>query len=81
MKHMYLLLAVLFLSTSVYAFHCPADAAAIDAGLAKVSLSDEVKSKIIELRDKGFEQHQAGNHAMSVSTLSEAMRILINEME
>lgn len=57
--------------------HCPKDAAAIDSALAKLDVSDDVKAKVTELRNKGMEQHQAGDHAASVDTLSEAMRTLL----
>lgn len=73
--------AALFLATPAYAFHCPADAAAIDNGLAALEVSDEVKSEVQSLRDQGMEQHEAGTHAEAENTLSEAMRLLLNNVE
>jgi hypothetical protein len=81
MKHLIFALVVFFFSSAAFAFHCPADAKAIDAGLAKASLSSDMKSEIIKLRDKGMEQHGAGDHKGSVDTLSKAMRMLLNSME
>ena len=41
-----------------------------------LQLSDEEKAKVTELRAKGEELHEAGNHAESVATLAEAKKIL-----
>jgi hypothetical protein len=49
--------------------------------LAKASLSDDQKSEIMKLRDKGLEQHGAGDHKGAVDTLSKAMRMLLNDMQ
>lgn len=65
------------LATPALASHCPKDAAAIDHALASLDVSDDVKTKVTALRDKGMEQHKAGNHAESEDTLSEAMRTLL----
>ena len=72
--------AVLFV-TPAYAFHCPKDAAAIDHALGVLAVSDEVKAEVQTLRDQGMEQHEAGNHADAVNSLSEAMRLLLNSVE
>jgi hypothetical protein len=64
-------------ATPVYAFHCPADMAKIDAALAKgPQLSAEQMTKVKALRAEGEELHKAGNHAQSVQVLGEAMAIL-----
>lgn len=81
MKHLIFAFVMFFFSTAAFAFHCPADAKAIDAGLAKANLSDDQKSEIMKLRDKGLGQHEAGDHQGSVNTLAEAMRMLLNNMQ
>lgn len=81
MKRLIFASVIFFFSTVAFAFHCPADAKAIDAGLAKASLSDDQKSEIMKLRDEGLEQHGAGDHKGAVDTLSKAMRMLLNDMQ
>ena len=81
MKQLIFAVAVFFFSSTAFAYHCPADAKAIDAGLAKVSLSIDMKSEIMKLRAKGMEQHGAGDHKGAVDSLSKAMRTLLNSME
>lgn len=66
----------LALSTPAFAFHCPADMAAIDAALPTAQLSDADKAKVTELRAKGQQLHEAGQHQESVDTLAEAKKIL-----
>lgn len=66
-----------FLAAPALAGHCPKDAAAIDHAIAVLDVGDDVKTKVTELRDKGMEQHEAGDHASSEDTLSEAMRTLL----
>ena len=74
----HILAALLILaSPSVYAGHCPADAKAIDEGLAKMQLNDEVRTAVTDLREKGMAQHEAGDHRASEKTLAEAMRMLL----
>jgi len=74
--------SILFIyTTAAFAFHCPADAKAIDAGLAKANLSDDQKSEIMSLRDKGLEQHKTGDHKSAVDTLAKAMRMLLTDMQ
>jgi hypothetical protein len=80
MKRLTIAIVMFFFSSAAFAFHCPADAKAIDAGLAKANLSDVKKSEIMNLRDKGLEQHGTGDHKGAVGTLSKAMRLLLNSM-
>ncbi len=80
MKRLTIAVVMFFFSSAAFAFHCPADAKAIDAGLAKTNLSDDKKSEIMKLRDKGLEQHGTGDHKGSVDTLSKAMRLFLNSM-
>ena len=77
-----LLATVIFLTSSLaLAHHCPLDAKAIDSGLSKANLSEDQKAEIIKLRDKGLEQHKAGDHSASTDTLAKAMRKLLNDMK
>ena len=68
-----LLLAV---ASPAYANQCPADMAAIDAALQTAQLSDADLAKVKELRAKGEEQHNAGQHQESVDSLAEAKALL-----
>lgn len=74
-------LAAAVIASPAIAFHCPKDAAAIDHGIEVLDVSADVKAQAKELRDKGMEQHEAGNHAESVNSLAEAMRLLLNSVE
>jgi hypothetical protein len=80
MKRLTIAIVIFLFSSATFAFHCPADAKAIDAGLAKANLSNDKKSEIMKLRDKGLEQHGTGDHKGAVDTLSKAMRLLLNSM-
>ena len=57
-----------------------ADVKAIDAALAKMTLSAAQMSEVKQLRDRGEAEHGAGNHADAVNSLAEAMRIILNSM-
>lgn len=75
--HRHLFAAVLILAAApAFAFHCPADMAAIDEALKTATLSEADLAKVKELRAKGEELHAAGDHQASVDTLAEAMKIL-----
>ena len=67
-----------FLATPALAGHCPADAAAIDAALAKATNLDAgQKAEITALRDEGMALHNAGDHRASEAKLAEAMRKIL----
>lgn len=68
---------VTLVATPAFAFHCPKDAAAIENGLAVLILPDDVKEQVTALHHKGLQEHEAGNHADAVNSLSEAMRLLL----
>lgn len=70
--------ALFLMSASALAGQCPKMAAAIDAELASASVSDDVKAQVMELRNKGMAQHDAGDHAASEATLAEAQALLKN---
>lgn len=74
-----LLLAAAFatgFSTVAMAHQCPADMAKIDEAMTTASISDEDKATVMELRAKGEEEHNAGNHDASVESLGEAKELL-----
>ena len=72
-----LLSALLFASTTAFAFHCPADMKKIDEALAKKPKLTEAQMKEVkQLRTDGEAQHMAGKHQDSVDTLAKAMKIL-----
>jgi hypothetical protein len=77
MRKMFLLFGTLIISTSAFAFHCPADMKKIDAALAtSPKLSSEQLSEVKKLRADGETLHKAGKHQDSVDTLAKAMKIL-----
>jgi hypothetical protein len=66
-----------FLATPAFAFHCPADMAKIDAALAaNPQISAEQLAEVRRLRAEGETYHAAGQHQESVDTLAKAMEIL-----
>ena len=72
--------AIVALATPALAAHCPADVAAIDAALAKVSLPAAQMTEVKALRDKGDAGHKSGKHGEAVGDLPKAMRIILNTM-
>ncbi|GAA0790279.1 hypothetical protein [Marinobacterium sediminicola] len=65
-------------SAPAFAYHCPMDAKAIENGLANIQVSDEVRSKVMQLHDEGMAAHKAGDHQDAEKKLAEAMRMLLN---
>jgi hypothetical protein len=53
-------------------------AAVIDEALADAEVSEELRVQIVELRDEGMAQHEAGNHSESEATLAEAQALIPN---
>jgi len=69
--------ALMLVTSSAFAFHCPADMKKIDAALAKnPKLSAQQMTEVKKLRADGEALHQAGKHQQSVDTLGKAMKIL-----
>jgi len=66
-----------FSAVPALAAHCPADAKAIEAALAKSSLDAAQKAEITALKDEGMKQHAAGDHRGAEATLAKAMRQLL----
>lgn len=77
MRKFFMLIGTLIISTSVLAFHCPADMKKIDAALAtNPKLTSEQMSEVKKLRAEGETLHKAGKHQESIDTLGMAMKIL-----
>ncbi|MBP2236901.1 hypothetical protein J2Z31_003415 [Sinorhizobium kostiense] len=55
---------------------CPSQMAQIDAALQTASLSEADMNKVKELRKRGEELHDAGDHAGSEAALGEAKQLL-----
>ena len=77
MHRLLALLAASLLSTSLWAMHCPADMAKIDAMLQSKPPSDvTVLAQVKKLRAEGEALHKAGKHSESVKVLGEALQLL-----
>ena len=69
--------AFALVSSTAFAFHCPADMKKIDEALAKnPKLTPEQMADVKKYRAEGEALHKAGKHQESVDTLSKAMAIL-----
>ena len=75
-----LTMALLIMSTSAFAMHCPKDMKQIDAALAaQPQLSAADMAEVKRLRAEGEALHKAGKHQESVDALAEAMTLLETE--
>lgn len=61
---------------TAFANQCPTMMKAINAAMPSASLSQADMAKVMELRKKGEEQHQAGDHAGSEASFGEAKKLL-----
>ncbi|WP_011582775.1 MULTISPECIES: hypothetical protein [Chelativorans] len=68
--------ALLATPVAALANQCPALMSEIDAALQTAQLSEADRAKVMELRAKGEQEHQAGDHAASEASLGEAKAIL-----
>ena len=77
LRRLAVLFAAALFSTSLWAMHCPADMAKIDALLQSSPPSDAtVLAQVQQLRAEGETLHKAGDHARSVQVLGEALELL-----
>jgi hypothetical protein len=68
---------LVLVSTTAFAFHCPADMKKIDAALAaNPKLSSTDLAEVKRLRADGEMLHKQGKHQESVDTLGKAMKML-----
>ena len=70
------LLLALAMASPALASRCPMEMAAIDAALPNAQLSEEDLAKVRELRARGEELHNAGDHPGSEAALDEAKALL-----
>ena len=77
LRRLAVLFAAALFSPSLWAMHCPADMAKIDALLQSSPPSDAtVLAQVQQLRAEGETLHKAGDHARSVQVLGEALELL-----
>lgn len=77
MRRLVAFLATALLSTSLWAMHCPADMAKIDARLKSDPPSDAaVMAQVRQLRAEGESLHKAGDHNQSLKVLGKALKLL-----
>jgi hypothetical protein len=76
MRRLLAVAAIVAFASPAFAAQCPALMAKVDEALQTAQLSDADKAKVTELRQKGEEQHAAGQHADSEASLQEALQIL-----
>jgi hypothetical protein len=68
---------MIFASSAVLAFHCPADMKKIDEAMSKnPKLSAAQTADVKKFRAEGEALHKTGKHQDSVDTLAKAMKIL-----
>ncbi|WP_309084193.1 hypothetical protein [Chelativorans sp.] len=75
-RSMIVAFALLALPAAALANQCPQMMAEIDAALPSANLSEADRAKVVELRAKGEQEHQAGNHDASEAALEEAKSLL-----
>ncbi len=68
--------AFLAMTVPAFAGQCPALMTQIDEAMATATVDDATKAKVTELYDKGKAEHEAGDHAASVTDLNEALKLL-----
>lgn len=76
MRSLILALSLLVAPATAFANQCPGMMAEIDAALPNASLTQEEQARVMELRTRGEQEHEAGDHAASEATLAEAKGIL-----
>ncbi len=77
MRRLLILLISALFSTPLWAAHCPADMAKIDALLQSKPPSDPaVLAQVQQLRAEGETLHTSGQHGEAVQALGEALELL-----
>lgn len=77
MRRIAMFIATAVLSTPLFAMHCPADMARIDAILESNPPDDAaVLERVNALRAEGASLHEAGKHGESIEVLGEALSLL-----
>jgi len=70
------LVGLVFVASSAFAFHCPKDMKKIDEALPNAKISAEQMQQVKKLRADGEKFHKEGKHQEAVDTLAKAMKIL-----
>ncbi len=80
MSKLVLFVSLFLTAATAMEAHCVKDAEAIDAVLARMSLSEVQRSTVITLRDEGMALHSSGDHRGAERKLAEGMRILLENV-
>lgn len=76
MRSLILALSLIVMPAAALANQCPGMMAEIDAALPSANLTEDQRASVMELRTRGEQEHQAGDHAASEATLAEAKEML-----
>lgn len=71
-----LVAAVLMFAAPALAGQCPMLIAKIDADLQTAQIDEDTRAKVVELRNAGEAEHNAGDHAASEASLNAALELL-----
>jgi hypothetical protein len=75
-KFAMVLVGLMFVASSAFAFHCPKDMKKIDEALPNAKVSAAQMDQVKKLRAQGEAFHKEGKHQQAVDVLAEAMKIL-----
>jgi len=75
-KFAVLMIGLVMMASSAFAFHCPKDMKKIDEALPNAKISAAQMEEVKKLRAEGEAFHKAGKHQEAVDTLAKAMKIL-----
>jgi hypothetical protein len=64
------------LASPAFANMCPTLMLKIDAAMKTATVDDATKAQIMALYKKGKAEHEAGNHAASMTDLNAALKLL-----
>ncbi len=71
-----MMVGLMVVASSAFAFHCPKDMAKIDEALKTTKVSGAQLDEVKKLRASGEAAHKAGKHQNAVDDLAKAMKIL-----
>ena len=71
-----MMVGLMVMASSAFAFHCPKDMAKIDAALKDTKISGAQLAEVKKQRADGEASHKAGKHQEAVDTLAKAMKTL-----
>lgn len=70
------LVGLVFVASSAFAFHCPKDMKKIDEALPNAKVSAAQMTEVKKLRAEGEKLHKEGKHKESLEALEKAEKIL-----